>query len=96
MVYSVFRYELVKHISVMDLIYRTVYSNMFNVNIDDVVGLNSLLSYLEYGAYTEKGRKASDFGVPFKVLEYIENPKISLDNYEKEVYNEVKKIIEQN
>lgn len=96
MVYSVFRYELVKHISVMDLIYRTVYSNMFNVNIDDVVGLNSLLSYLEYGAYTEKGRKASDFGVPFKVLEYIENPKISLDNYEKEVYSEVKKIIEQN
>lgn len=96
MVYSVFRYELVKHISVMDLIYRTVYSNMFNVNIDDVVGLNSLLSYLEYGAYTEKGRKASDFGVPFKVLEYIENPKISLDNYEKEVYKEVKKIIEQN
>ncbi len=95
-VYSVFRYELVKHISVMDLIYRTVYSNMFNVNIDDVVGLNSLLSYLEYGAYTEKGRKASDFGVPFKVLEYIENPKIILDNYEKEVYNEVKKIIEQN
>ena len=93
-VYSVFRYELVKHISVMDLIYRTVYSNMFNVNIDDVVGLNSLLSYLEYGAYTEKGRKASDFGVPFKVLEYIENSKIILDNYERDVYNEVKKIID--
>ena len=46
----------------MDLVYRTIYSEMFSVNIDDAVGLNSLLSYLEYGAYTEKGRKASDFG----------------------------------
>ena len=93
-VYSVFRYELVKHISIMDLIYRTIYSDMFDVKIDDVIGLNSLLSYLEYGAYTENGRKASDFGVPFKVLEYIENKKITLDNYEEDVYNEVKKIIE--
>ncbi|MDY2902443.1 MAG: DEAD/DEAH box helicase family protein [Bacilli bacterium] len=92
-VYSIFRYELVKHISIMDLIYRTIYSEFAGVNKDEVESFKGLLSYLEYGAYTEKGRKASDFGVPFKVLEHIENNRTELDNYEKIVYEEVKKIL---
>ena len=92
-VYTIFRYELVKHISVMDLIYRTIYADLLKINIDDVVGFNSLLSFLEYGAYTEKGRKVSDFGVPFRVLQFIENKSIELDAYEKIIYDEVEKVI---
>lgn len=92
-VYNIFRYELVKHISVMDLIYRTIYADLLKINIDDVVGFNSLLSFLEYGAYTEKGRKVSDFGVPFRVLQFIENNTIELDDYEKIIYDEVEKVI---
>ena len=75
-VYSIFRYELVKHISIMDLIYRVIYSELFKIDIDSIVGFNSLLSVLEYGAYTEKGRKVSDFGVPFRVLQFLENNSI--------------------
>lgn len=48
---------------------------------------------MEYGAYTEKGRKISDFGVPQNIIDHIEGRKtiIELDRYEKIIYEEIKK-----
>jgi hypothetical protein len=94
-VYNIFRYELAKHIGIIDLIYRVIYSNKFSVSEDEVVGFSSLLSYLEYGTYSEKGRKASDFGVSHNILRFIENKKNNIDEYEKLVYADLSQIIEE-
>ena len=94
-VYNIFRYELAKHIGIIDLIYRVIYSYKFNVSEDEVVGFSSLLSYLEYGTYSEKGRKASDFGVSHNILKFIENKKNNIDEYEKLVYADLSQIIEE-
>ncbi|MBI9008472.1 MAG: DEAD/DEAH box helicase family protein [Tenericutes bacterium] len=92
LVYNIFRYELVKHIGLIDLVYRTIYANIYKVNLDEVNGFSSLLSYLEYGAYSEKGRKVSDYGVSQNLLKYIDNNKIILDDYEKILNREIEKI----
>lgn len=52
----------------IDPIYRTIISRKENKSIDDISWFGSLLSYLEYGAYTDKGRKASDLGLPINVI----------------------------
>lgn len=92
-VYNIFRYELVKYISVIDLIYKTITSINKNIHIDEVSGFGTLLSYLEYGAYTEKGRKASDLGLPSNVIKQIEGKNIQLDEYEQMIYQELKFLI---
>jgi len=70
-----------------------IYMDKEKNNIDDVQGFSSLLSFLEYGAYTKKGRKISDFGVPQNIIDHIEGRKtiIELDGYEKIIYEEIKK-----
>lgn len=93
-IYNIFRYELVKHISVIDLIYKTIISMKENIMIENVQGFGALLSYLEYGAYTEKGRKASDLGAPVNVIKHIEGRKKDLDDYEKLVYEDIKPLLD--
>jgi len=92
-VYNTFRYELVKHIGLMDFVYRTILSTKENKKLEDISAFSGLLSYLEYGAYSETGRKASDFGVPHKVLRYMDAESVVLDDYEKIVLSEIDKII---
>lgn len=92
-VYNIFRYELVKHIGLIDLVYRTIYAQRHETDIDGVKGFSPLLSYLEYGAYTEKGRKASDYGISFNLLKHIENHSIDLDDYEIILNEELEKIL---
>lgn len=66
---------------------------------DDVIGLDRLLTKLEYNAFTEKGRIASDFGVPSSIIDYYENAdngdeiKNAFDNYELNIFEKVEKII---
>jgi hypothetical protein len=93
-VYNIFRYELVKHISIIDLIYKTIVSMKKGIKIEEVQGLGTLLSYLEYGAYTEQGRKASDLGAPANVIKHIEGSKKKLDDYETLVYEELRPLLE--
>ena len=65
----------------------------------EVSGLDRLLTKLEYNAFTEKGRIASDFGVPSSIIDYYENEenadeiKKSFDNYELKIFEKVERII---
>lgn len=94
LVYNIFRYELVKYISVIDLIYRTIISKKENKSFDETTGFGGLLSYLEYGAYTDKGRKASDLGLPSNVIKHIDGGRKNFDAYEQLVYDEMKILLE--
>ena len=93
--FNLFKYELVKYLGVFDLLFRFVLSQKNNIPIDEVVGINTLLKYLEYNSTTEDGKKISDYGVPFKVLHYVDTKKESLkrgfDAFEQLVYNDIKK-----
>ena len=53
---------------------------------------------MEFNANTEKGRLASDYGVPQKVLEYYDSnndvtKKNAFDSYENYIFEKVEKII---
>ena len=93
--FNLFKYELVKYLGVFDLLFRFVLSQKNNIPIDEGVGINTLLKYLEYNSTTEDGKKISDYGVPFKVLHYVDTKKESLkrgfDAFEQLVYNDIKK-----
>lgn len=99
-VYNLLKYHLVKYLSVFNLIYKYRQSLVCKKSIDDIIGFDRLLAKLEYNAYTEKGKLASDYGVPEKVVRYIENinnekisSKIMLDEYERSKLEDVLKII---
>ena len=93
--FNLFKYELVKYLGVFDLLFRFVLSQKNNISIDEVVGINTLLKYLEYNSTTEEGKKVSDYGVPFKVLHYVDTKneylKRGFDAFEQLVYNDIKK-----
>lgn len=98
-IYNILKYHAVKYLGVFNLMYRFVKSKEENIVYDDVLGIDRLLLKLEYNAITDKGRLASDYGVPHKVLEYYENPNYSneiknaFDNYEKKIFERVEKVI---
>lgn len=90
LIYNTFRYELVKYLGLLDIIYSKI---MYDELGQEVEGLSSLLSYLEYGCYSPEAKKASDFGVPFKVVKIIDGKTTQkMDTYELECYNNFKKI----
>lgn len=96
-VYSVLKYQLVKYLGVFNLMYRYYLSVTENKSFEEVVGIDSLLMKLEYNATTEKGRIASDYGVPQKIIDYYENEgnnsNIQFDNYERLIFERIDKII---
>ena len=66
--------------------------------IDEVSGIDKLLLKLEYNATSDKGRLASDYGVPSKVIEYYEaneniEIKESFDSFEQEKFEGFEKIV---
>lgn len=102
-VYNILKYHVVKYLGVFDLIYKYINSKTSNCAMEDIPGIDRLLSKLEYNAFSEKGRLASDYGVSNNLLNYYEyeesNPakaneiKNSFDNYELELYEKVENII---
>lgn len=93
--FNLFKYELVKYLGVFDLLFRFVLSKRTNIPIDEISGINILLKYLEYNSITEEGKKISDYGVPFKVLNYVdtqdETIKHQFDAFENLIYSDIKK-----
>ena len=82
--------------------YRYILATERNIKIDDVIGIERLLAKMEYNALTENGRIASDYGVPFAIVEYFEHAdditkqsrfKQTFDSYERGVFNKIKMII---
>lgn len=98
-VYNTLKYQVVKYLGVFNIMYKFYISQRTKQPIDEISGLDSLLTKLEYNAFTDKGRIASDFGVPSSVIDYYENEeraaeiKNSFDKYELHIFNKVEKII---
>jgi hypothetical protein len=100
-IYNILKYQVVKYLGAFNLMYKFIKSQEEQKDIDEVVGIDKLLLKLEYNALTEKGRLASDYGVPHSVLEYYENHgstsaseiKNNFDNYENRIFNKIEKII---
>ena len=86
MVYNIFKYQLNKYLGVFDLMYKCVMSQKQNKDFDDVIGITKLSKKLEYNALNENARIISDFGVPFKLIEFYDDEnninKKQFDNYE--------------
>ena len=103
-VYNTLKYHVVKYLGVFNLIYKYINSNANNCSMEDIPGIDRLLSKLEYNAFSEKGRLASDYGVSHNLLDYYEseenNPtkaneiKNLFDEYELNLYNKVENIIQ--
>jgi hypothetical protein len=97
-VYNTAKYQLVKYLGVFNLMYKFHRAQSEGISIDEIAGIDRLLTKLEYNALTEEGRKVSDYGVPAKVLQYYENGKNSslknnFDSFEKKVFDKVEQLI---
>ena len=76
------------------------------MKIDDVEGIDFLLKKLEYGAFSDNGIFASDFGMPLKIIEYYENNELNkkkaieikenFDKFEEIKFKEIEEIINKN
>ncbi|QXC55497.1 hypothetical protein KSS82_04105 [Vibrio mimicus] len=77
--------------------YKYAISSNNNFDIEEVAGIERLLLKLEYNATTEKGRLASDYGVPPKLLDYYEDGENEsdlkkLDQFELEKFIQIEAI----
>lgn len=103
LVFNTFKYQLVKYLGVFNLMYKFRVSQLRNMEFIDVEGIDKLLVKLEYNAFSSEARTASDYGVPQKIIDYYDSQsdtgrkKISdtFDVYEKQIYQRIKKIIEE-
>ena len=95
-VYNVLKYHLVKYLGVFDLLFRYYVSILEGVQMENISGFNKLLRKLEYNAFSQIARRVSDYGVPFKIVEFYDsqndNDKKQFDEYERAVYERIKKI----
>jgi hypothetical protein len=98
-VYNTLKYQVVKYLGVFNIMYKFYQSKVQQVDIDQITGIDRLLTKLEYNALTENGRIASDYGVPSNVVEYYENTdqqaqiKGRFDPYENSVFERVDRIV---
>lgn len=97
-VYNILKYQVVKYFGAFNLMYKFYLSKKENKPFDQITGIDSILLKMEYNANTEKGRLASDYGVPQRVLEYYDsnndiNKKNAFDSYENRVFEKVERII---
>ena len=94
-VYNTFKYQLVKYLGVFDVFYRFIMSRRLGVSFDDAEGISILLRKLEYNALSDKARKVSDYGVPFKLVKYYDtnNRDVVLDDYETYINNQIESFL---
>ncbi|MCX8656384.1 MULTISPECIES: helicase-related protein [unclassified Gilliamella] len=98
-IFNQFKYQLVKYLGVFNIMYKYHQTTLNNTNIDEEHGIDKLLIKLEYNALTEKGRLASDYGAPQKIIEYYEkeenkNIRNNFDEFEKEKFEQISKILD--
>lgn len=102
-VFNLLRYQVVKYFGLFNLLYKNFEAASNRLNIDDVTGIEALLLRLEYGADTKLGRRVSDIGASFRVVEYydaLENNRKHaeelygrLDDFEKHSVSKINQII---
>ncbi|WP_290897453.1 hypothetical protein, partial [Eubacterium sp.] len=95
MVYNVFKYQLVKYLGIFNLIYQHVIAHKEGISMDEVSGITTLLQKLEYNAFSSKALILSDYGVPFRLVEYFDDPngRKHFDSYEQYIDNKISHII---
>lgn len=101
-VYNILKYQLVKYLGVFNILYKYIRSK--KENKEDVAGIDKLLSKLEHNAFTKVGKLASDYGVPYQIVNYYDtletNPHTAqqirekFDGYEKKAFENFKKILD--
>lgn len=99
--YNTFRYQAVKYLGLFNLIYKYVIAIQNGSAINEVSGIDALLLKLEYNADTDLGRKASDIGAPFNVIQYFDEigrnaeipPSTKLDAYERQTVDQIRNIV---
>lgn len=99
LIFNIFKFQLVKYLGVFNIMYKYHQSILNNSSIDTEVGIDRLLIKLEYNAVTEKGRLASDYGAPQKIIDYYEaeendNIKNSFDDFETEKFEQLSNILD--
>lgn len=96
LIYTTFKYQLVKYLGVFDLLYRYHYSKIYRKDFLEVKGIQILLQRLEYNALTDNGRKLSDYGVPFEIVKFYEGNTLNknFDMYEMYIDGLIQKLIE--
>ena len=101
LIFNTYKYQLVKFLGVFNLMYKFWVSVNSNVTFEEVSGIDKLLIKLEYNAFSEEARTASDYGVPQKIIDYYDSKSVaeskivlnSFDNYEKLIYQRIRRII---
>lgn len=85
MVYNVFKYQLVKYLGVFNLIYQHIMAKNEGKLPEEISGITTLLQKLEYNAFSTKALILSDYGVPFKLVDYYDEPsgRKNFDSYER-------------
>lgn len=71
-VFNILRYQVVKYFGLFNLMYKNYESVRTGKPLDEISGIEALLLRLEYSADTQLGRKASDIGASFKVVNYYD------------------------
>lgn len=97
-IFSTLKYQLVKYLGVFNLMYKYYLSVKQNKELDDIVGIDRLLLKLEYNAISDKGRLASDYGVPNKIVEYYDqneasNVRKKFDAFERSKFRQIETIL---
>lgn len=88
-VFNMLRYQVVKYFGLFNLLYKHFEATNEGINIDEVSGIEALLLRLEYSADTKLGRRVSDIGASFKVVEYYDAKENNPDNQDiiRQFYN---------
>jgi len=98
-IYNILKYQVVKYLGVFNIMYKFYLTQQYNKLFEEVVGIDRLLTKLEYNALTENGRIASDYGVPSNIVSYYEDKtnaariKQGFDSYEAPIFDKVENII---
>ena len=96
MVYNVFKYQLVKYLGIFNLIYQYIMAEKEGISPEEISGITVLLQKLEYNAFNSKALILSDYGVPFKLVDYYDSPSENknFDAYEQYVDSKISNIIQ--
>jgi hypothetical protein len=98
-IYNTLKYQVVKYLGVFNIMYKFFLSRQGNTTFENAVGIDRLLTKLEYNALSDEGRIASDYGVPSNIVDYYEdsqnaiNIKAGFDNYERVIFERIDNII---
>ena len=98
-VYNTLKYQLVKYLGVFNIIYKYHISQQTSKPYEEISGIDKLLVKLEYNAVSGDARIASDYGVPSRIVDYYEDAnysdsvKAQFDNYEREIFKRIEKIM---